>query len=235
MILYTNGDSHTAGAECVTSFQFAEEDPIYKHLKKQPHPLNLKSSWSQKVADHFDAELICNAESGSSNHRILRTTKEDLDNLSNKHDITDILVIIGWSGWAREEWLIDGEYYQVNNSGNISHTPYNYDDKYKAYIANIDENKCVNFWNHAIQEFSDELQKNNIKHLFFNSFQSLKNANNTLPLKYFIEPYQDEYTYDYYLKKQNIPTKQNFHYGNDGHKVWAKFLINYIQENDIIR
>jgi len=41
MILYVNGDSHTAGAEAVNSHAFADDDPAYKHLGRLPHPDNL--------------------------------------------------------------------------------------------------------------------------------------------------------------------------------------------------
>jgi len=236
MILYTNGDSHTAGAECVTSFLFADEDPAYRHLGQAPHPQNLEASWSSFLANHYNAELICNAQSGSSNHRILRTTKEDLNKISINHNRSEMLVVIGWSGWTREEWLIEGNYYQVNNSGDVGHTPYNYEDKYKEYIANVDEDKCVEFWNDQIYKFSLELRRKGIKHIFFNGFQSLKNTKNPkLNWKHYIEPYNDEGTYDSYLKSKNIKHTGNFHYGRDGHKEWSNFLIDYIKQNDIIR
>ena len=45
MILYVNGDSHTAGAEAVNSHAFAEDDPALYHLGRLPHPENLEVSW----------------------------------------------------------------------------------------------------------------------------------------------------------------------------------------------
>lgn len=235
MILYTNGDSHTAGAEAVNPFFFAEEDPKYINLKKQPHPDNLAVSWSTKLADHFGMELVCDAESGSSNHRILRTTRNFIDNFSKSNNRSELLVVIGWSGWIREEWLIDDEYYQINNTG-VGHLPYDWNDKYKEYIANANEDKCVEFWNDQIYKFSLDLRRKGIKHIFFNCYQSLKNTKNPkLNWKHYIEPYNDEGTYDSYLKSNDIKPKQNYHYGEDGHKIWSNFLIDYIEENDIIR
>ena len=44
MILYVNGDSHTAGAEAVNPYAFAEDDPNLTHLGRLPHPDNLAVS-----------------------------------------------------------------------------------------------------------------------------------------------------------------------------------------------
>ena len=41
MMLYVNGDSHTAGAEAVNSHAFAEDDPDLFYLGRAPHPENL--------------------------------------------------------------------------------------------------------------------------------------------------------------------------------------------------
>ena len=50
MILYVNGDSHTAGAEAVNPHAFAEDDPTYEHLKRLPHPDNLAVSWGKRLS-----------------------------------------------------------------------------------------------------------------------------------------------------------------------------------------
>ena len=41
MILYVNGDSHTAAAEAVNAHAFAEDDPNLGYLHRLPHPDNL--------------------------------------------------------------------------------------------------------------------------------------------------------------------------------------------------
>ena len=82
MILYVNGDSHSAGAEAVNDYCFAEEDSNYQHLGKTHHPDNLKASYGQVLANNIGYELTCDAESGASNTRILRTTYSYLEKTS---------------------------------------------------------------------------------------------------------------------------------------------------------
>ena len=111
MILYVNGDSHSAGAEAINSHCFAEDDPLFHALGRIPHPDNERVSYGCLLANALYAVLVCDAESGSSNDRIIRTTQEYLK--TEKPDA----VIIGWSTWEREEWLHDGQYWQINAGG----------------------------------------------------------------------------------------------------------------------
>ena len=78
MLLYTNGDSHTAGAETVSYFCFAEDDTRYRHLGRQPHPDCIKLSYGYKLSQKLGAEFATGAESASSNDRIIRSTREYL-------------------------------------------------------------------------------------------------------------------------------------------------------------
>ena len=133
MLLYVNGDSHSAGAEAVNAHAFAEDDPQYEHLGRKPHPDNLAVSWGKLLADKLCWDFYCDAESASSNARIIRTTKEYLQSYRHKPD----LVVIQWSTWEREEWFLYFNWYQVNASG-IDHVHPELEEKYKNYIANID-------------------------------------------------------------------------------------------------
>ena len=149
MILYVNGDSHTAAAEAVNPHAFAEDDPLYWGLGRQPHPDNLRASYGCELANHLGAILVCNAESAASNARIMRTTRKWL--LDNPTAYRDMLMVIQWSTWERQEWLIDGEYFQVNASG-IDVVPESHQQQYKEYIAGINwYNVCVDahqmIWN----------------------------------------------------------------------------------------
>ena len=56
MILYTNGDSHTAAAECVNNHAFAEDDNQYWMMGRAPHPDNLAHSFSKLLSNY----TICN-------------------------------------------------------------------------------------------------------------------------------------------------------------------------------
>ena len=76
MILYVNGDSHSAAAEAVNSYCFANDDPLYYALGRRPHPDNERVSYGCNIANELNAILHCDAESASSNTRIIRTTKD---------------------------------------------------------------------------------------------------------------------------------------------------------------
>ena len=130
MILYINGDSHAAAAEAVNSCAFAEDDPTLTQLGRTPHPANLAVSWGRLLSLTLKAGFHCAAESASSNTRILRTTR---DWLRQQRGIDDILVIIQWSTWEREEWLYDGVYYQVGASGTDG-VPAEAAERYRNYI-----------------------------------------------------------------------------------------------------
>lgn len=233
MILYVNGDSHTAAAEAVNQHAFAEDDPGLIHLGRLPHPDNLAVSWGKKLSVLLKMAFYCGAESAASNDRIIRTTKEYINNYPQ--DVTDLFVIIGWSTWEREEWLINDVYYQINASG-IDIVPDSHKEKYKEYIAGINWNHKTNQAHDDIIELHEWLEGKSIKHIFFNGNNNFKK----IQTKYdwnnsYISPYK-EFSYSDYLTEQNIHTvsPQSYHFGEDGHTAWAKYLLKYIVKNNLI-
>ena len=234
MILYVNGDSHTAGAEAATSYAFAEDDPQYNYLKRLPHPDNLRVSWGRKLADILKASLTCGAESAASNARIMRTTRQWL--LEHPTAYRDSLVIIQWSTWERQEWLIDGEYFQVNASG-IDIVPESHQQRYKEYIAGINwYNVCVNA-HEDIWNFHQELKLLGVKHIFFNGNNNFQGM---LPEKdwgtSYIKPYDAAGTYHGWLRNNGFETvsKDSWHFGEDAHSFWANYMLQYIIANKLI-
>jgi hypothetical protein len=67
MILYVNGDSHTAAAEAVNQHAFAEDDGQYFYMGRAPHPNNLAVSWGKLLSLSLQVGFKCDAESASSN------------------------------------------------------------------------------------------------------------------------------------------------------------------------
>ena len=135
MILYVNGDSHAAAAEAVNPHAFAMDDGALFYLGRAPHPDNLSVSWGKLLSLALRSGFHCAAESASSNARILRTTRAWLT--EQKNNLQDILVVIQWSTWEREEWLHNGVYYQVGSSG-IDDVPQELQERYKQFV--IDTN-----------------------------------------------------------------------------------------------
>jgi hypothetical protein len=251
LILYVNGDSHSAGAEAVNTYCFAGDDPLYYTLGRKPHPDNERVSYGCQLANHLGAILHCDAESASSNARIIRTTREYL-----KTERPDF-VVIGWATWEREEWLHDGVYYQVNASGTDS-VPNVLQDEYKAWVVKQSTSDLINestLQAHKdIHDFHLELQEQGIKHFFFSTLHSFANITNLEHLGgkefdwhgCYFHPYQDNMTYHAYLterghkprpvwigpkairEKKPIPPK-SYHLNDRAHDAWAETLLPIVQ------
>jgi hypothetical protein len=234
MMLYVNGDSHTAGAEAVNSHAFAEDDPELFYLGRAPHPENLAVTWGKVLSLSLRAAFRCDAESASSNSRILRTIREWLAGGGADHP--DQLIIIQWSTWEREEWLHDGVYYQVGSSG-IDHVPQELQEQYRHYVLGTDWKTKTEQAHKEIWQFHNELKDQNIRHIFFNGnkdFSSIKEQKDW-GVNY-IGPYDPAQTYDAVIRSNGIDTvmPNSWHFGRDGHTSFARFILNYIISNKFI-
>jgi hypothetical protein len=233
MILYVNGDSHTAGAEAVNPFAFAEDDPALAHLGRLPHPDNLAVSWGRLLSLTLKAGFHCAAESASSNSRILRTTREWVN---QQRGIDDVLVIIQWSTWEREEWLHEGVYYQVG-SGGIDDVPQPLQEKYRNFVIGTDWKQKTQQAHHEIWEFHRELEQQNIKHVFFNGNNDFARVKDRQDWGFnYISPYDPKLTYDSIIKAGGIQTvaPNSWHFGKDGHSYFHRFMLQYIIANKFI-
>ena len=222
MILYVNGDSHSAGAEAVNSFCFAEDDPFYHALGRIPHPDNERVSYGCNIANELFAVLHCDAESASSNARILRTTREYIQ--ENKPDA----IIIGWSTWEREEWLHDGVYWQIS-AGGIGHDwPDEVKHLYKDYIVNLNWASATTRAHDQIYELHTELADLKIPHLFFNTYNDFSNQSPRSWHDSYVDPYDSNLTYWRYLTNLGFESNPSYHFRADAHRKWAEFLLPHL-------
>jgi hypothetical protein len=234
MMLYVNGDSHTAAAEAVNPHAFAEDDTALFYLGRAPHPENLAVSWGRSLATTLKSAFRCDAESASSNSRIMRTTLEWLAGAGA--DFPDQLVVIQWSTWEREEWSYDGKYYQVGSSG-IDHVPVELQEKYRNYVIGTDWQEKTRQSHEDIWQFHLELDKKKIRHIFFNGnndFSKIKEQKNWGSS--YIGPYDPTMTYDAIIRSQSIETvmPNSWHFGRDGHSAFHRFILNYIINNKFV-
>lgn len=234
MILYVNGDSHTAAAEAVNPHCFAEDDSDLYMLGRQPHPANIAVSWGQQLAKLINAEFYCDAESAASNARIMRTTRDWIHKNYNRLDRT--VMVIQWSTWEREEWMYEGQYWQVNASG-IDHVPAALQDRYKQFIITVNWARCAEQAHREIWKFHQELQRKNIQHVFFNGnshFESMPNPANWS--RCYMNPYNAQLTYTNLLKTTGFSTvnPQSWHFGVDAHSFWANYVLQYIKQNNLV-
>lgn len=233
MILYVNGDSHTAAAEAVNNHAFAMDDGDLFYLGRSPHPANLAVSWGKCLSQSMKTSFHCGAESASSNQRILRTTKEWLAQPRNQ----DAFVIIQWSTWEREEWQDqDGTYFQVNASG-IDDVPDSMKLRYQNFVIDVDWRACTEMWHDKIWEFHRELEQQGIPHIFFNGnshFESIQNRHDWGTS--YIEPYSTNSTFDAILKQNSYQTvaPESWHFGPEAHSFWANYMLQYIVRNQLM-
>jgi hypothetical protein len=207
-------------------------------MGRKPHPDNLAVSYGKLLADKMNMTLYCDAESASSNDRIIRTTREYLKN--NTPD----LIVIGWSTWEREEWLHDDVYYQITASGTDT-VPKELQQQYKHWVIEQDyitRQKKLMSWHDTIHAFHLELS--DIPHLFFNTYsnfsairnrQIITNVSSKIPNEYdwnhsYIDPYAESTTYYFWLKNNGFDTvnPNSYHFGKDAHAKWADFLYDYL-------
>lgn len=235
MILYVNGDSHTAAAEAVNPHAFAEDDSQYVYLGRIPHPSNLAVSWGKRLSELLKTSFKCEAESASSNARILRTARAYLQNPPTH---TDLLMIIQWSTWERQEWLIDGTYYQINASG-IDDVPASHQQAYKEFVTSIDWDQATKKAHADIWEFHCELEDQKIPHIFFNGNSHFGKIDLHQRQDWgasYIGPYDPDQTFDQWLKTHGFDTvaPNSWHFGQDAHAAWARFVLQYVIRNKLI-
>ena len=233
MILYVNGDSHTAAAEAVNPYAFAEDDGQYFYMGRVAHPDNLAVSWGKLLSLSLRSGFHCAAESASSNTRIMRTTREWL---ANRTGSNDVLIIIQWSTWEREEWLIDSTYYQINASG-VDQVPKSHQQQYQEYIASIDWQKRTEQAHEEIWEFHKELDKKKIKHIFFNGNNDFSKIQKQRAWKKsYIAPYNPATTFDAIIRKQGFQTValNSWHFGREAHSFFHRFMLKYVIDNNFI-
>ena len=233
MILYANGCSHTAAAEAVVSDCFALDDGR-NGIDRRPHPTNLAASWCTRVAHRLGMDLECQAESGGSNPRIIRTTKAWLE--KNQHLWHDVLVIIQWTTWEREEWLHEDTWYQVNASG-VDWVPAELQDRYKRYVVDVDWNVATQRCHEQAWELHQWLANKSIKHMMFSGHSTFSDIQNRYNWgRFYMDPYLREGSYHNWLIQNGgkYANPNTYHFDAASHRLWAEHVLQYINRNQIL-
>jgi hypothetical protein len=234
MILYVNGCSHSAAAEAAVPHAWACDDGQLWKMGTEPHPANLAVSYGQHIADALGAELVCQASSGGSNDRVIRTTKAWIEN--NPTKLKNTFMILQWTTWEREEWLHQGTWYQVNASG-IDHVPSELQQRYKNYVIGIDWNVKTPQAHDAIWNMHLYLRDLGVRHLFFSghsTFSDIQNQHNWD--RNYMYPYVWEESYHNWLKNNGgtYANAASYHFDAKSHRLWAEHVLQYIYDNHLI-
>jgi hypothetical protein len=192
----------------------------------------IHESYPVIVAKEFGLDIVNDAQSGASNTRILRTSKEYL--ASNQ---TPDLIVIGWSTWEREEWQHENQYYNVNSSGHDP-LPKILEHSYKKWVIEQTPeilNKKSLHWHKKIFQFHKELLQKNIKHIFFNCMYNFFQIEDKLDWDMnFIGPYDNDSSYYWWLTQQGYESDKWYHFRASGHQAWGDRLISYIKEHNLL-
>lgn len=234
MILYVNGDSHSAGAQSVNDYAFANDDFTKVALGRKPHPDNLEASYGMQLSKMLKLALVCDAEAGCSNERILRTTYDYINNIPKRQHT---FVVIGWTNWTRTEWVDEelNEMIQINASFADSATP-NLQKKFKQYIAGLNFTQKQIEWQDKIYQLHLDLNEKKISHLFFNANDDM----NLIPLELrknwgpnYIHPYDPKQNYLQICYHAGYRHNEWYHYKKDAHLFWAQYLFNWLTTHNI--
>lgn len=231
MILYANGCSHTAAAEAVVPDAFAVDDGR-AGINRRPHPANLAASWCTHLARDLGMDLVCDAESASSNDRIARTTREWIS--ANSDKLTKTFMVIQWTTWEREEWLHDGTWYQVNASG-ADWVPDALRDRYKQFVIGIDWTTKTQQAHDKIWALHCELSNLHLPHLFYSGHSTFSDIQKHYTWgQNYLEPYSREHSYNAILQHHGHQPTKWYHFDAKGHCFWAEYLLQYIKQNNLV-
>jgi hypothetical protein len=208
---------------------------MYWGLGRKPHPDNERASYGCLLANHLGAILHCDAESASSNDRIIRITHEYLK------DFTPEMIIIGWATWEREEWLHNDTYYQLTASGTDS-VPDELKTRYKEWVIEQSDHNVINRkfveMHEKIFNLHNKLSDMNIPHLFFNTFSDFGHIKNLKHLGAeevdwdgcYLGPYDASLSYYNWLKSHAYQTvnPHSYHFGAKSHEAWANYLLPHV-------
>ena len=236
MLLYINGDSHSAGSELALGVDnnlvaFKGDDGKYWRTLGTPqamdaHPECIKLSYGVTLAKKLKYNYLCDAVPGGSNQRIFRRFTE--------LDIKPDLVVIGWSTWERTEFYdeVNNRWWQIS-AHEGKDWPETIKYKYKEYITKLDWDACMAQSHSMIYQLHLELQEKSIPHIFFNTY-SYFNTNSITPVDWnncYIDPYNPNGTFFNWCKNNGFKTvtENSFHYGKDAHDAWANYLYQMTQ------
>ena len=235
MILYVNGDSHSLGHGTGSLSGMTTDDTEYRHIDEAPHPDNLPHSYGAILARDMDMDLVCQARSGGSIARAIRTTKQFVYQTQGQ-----VFVLIGIPSFEREEWMDNHGHWWPINSGGYENLPAVMQPKYRQWVANWDSSSMgyyhIQKQHHAtLIKFHEWLNDHAVKHLFFNTAQMFNLDGRFKEYNWgdsYYRPYgnhDSEAQFCRWCVAHGFSADTNGHFGKDAHLAWAQELKPYIE------
>jgi hypothetical protein len=237
MILYVNGDSHSLGHGTGNTAGMTTNDPKFSHIDEAPHPDNLPHSYGAVLARDMGMNLVCQARSGGSIARAIRTTKQFVYQTQGK-----VFVLIGVPSFEREEWIDNhGVWWPINSSG-YEKLPAVMQARYRQWVIDWGVGSMkyyhIQEQHHAtLIKFHEWLTQHNVKHLFFNTAQTFEPFGRfeeyDWGLSYY-RPYGHHTSDGQFCRwclDQGFPHDTWGHFGKDAHVAWAQVLKPLIENN----
>ena len=220
MILYVNGDSHSTGHGIINSAGMTENDFQYEHIEEAPYPDNFVHSWGYKLAELLDAPLVCQALSGGSLDRSIRTTRNFVYQSNKK-----VFVIIGIPSFERIEVKHNGRWYQFN-LGDHTRYPDRLHLQFKEWLSNVGNYR--QYHKPVLEKlytFHLELNQLNVPHYFFNTEQTIEEYRFN-----FNHSYDSKFSLNNWCKEKGFIPDNWSHFKQDAQYSFAKdFLLDKIR------
>jgi hypothetical protein len=235
MIIFANGDSHTAATNPNGSSFY-----------------NYDIAWPRWIADSIGADYINIAEPGSGNEQICRSTIVKVGSLIKQIDPKEILVIILWAGFKRYEFWSNDENKHQSLSIKSTWKP---NQKVIDYVEKRSTLESDNYTYYKdlfyMYTTAVALEAYNVKYIFCNANRTMltpKEFFDTSELKFEFEElynlygvrksshigfHNKEETFQEYLK--DFPTvATGAYWGADGQEAYAKFVQKRFDFNQIM-
>ena len=235
MILYVNGCSHSLGHGTGSKSGMTTDDTEYRHIDEAPHPDNLPHSYGAILARDMDMDLVCQARSGGSIARAIRTTKQFVYQTQGQ-----VFVLIGVPSFEREEWMDNHGHWWPINSGGYEKLPAVMQPKYRQWVANWDSSSMgyyhIQKQHHAtLIKFHEWLNAHAVKHLFFNTAQMFDLDGRFKEYNWgasYYQPYGNHNSDAQFCRwclARGFSADEHGHFGKDAHLAWAQELKPYIE------
>lgn len=236
-ILYVNGCSHSCGAEITHSGSCRLSE-------------DLRLSWAGKLSDALSMQHHNDAASGQDNLTIFSNTVHSILNLLDKHDSSNIKVVIGWTAPEREYFIYKNSLWILNpgmdNTEWFRTAPKEVKETFYNYITRIDHNDSMNKFALQYYNMVNFLKKHNIEYYFFNAISRVfepssnivhsrvNNGKTTKKLfdmirqdSNYLDPYNHDMTYFHYMSERydSKIDGRNHHFTADAQTAWTELLL----------